>query len=104
MQIPEAEMAQFKLTQKSMLESVRKLEDDMMIKYPWIGQELLRVFEIVQKIIKNIISDPFELKFRVLKKTNPRIQEIVMDNAPVLVFLKEIGFEQDQQTITLDRF
>jgi hypothetical protein len=40
----------------------------------------LRVFEIVQKIITNIIPDPFEIEFKVLKKINIMIQGIFMDN------------------------
>ena len=55
------------------------------------------------KIIKNIISDPYELKFRVLKKANARIKEIVLENPPVIKFIKEIGFEEDEETYTLHR-
>lgn len=43
--------------------------------------------------MKNIVGDPYEMKFRVLKKSNQKIRELVFDNPPVLVFLKEIGFE-----------
>jgi hypothetical protein len=75
-----------------------------LLKYPWVGEELQKIFETVLKIVKNIIADPYELKFRVLKKSNAKIREIIMDNAPVVKFLKEIGFEEDQETLTLHRF
>lgn len=75
-----------------------------MLKYPWVGEELQKIFETVLKIVKNIIADPYELKFRVLKKSNAKIKEIIMDNPPVVKFLKEIGFEEDQETLTLHRF
>lgn len=93
-----------KLTEESMLQALRKLEDDLMVKYPWVGQELIKIFETLQKIIKNILSDPYELKFRVLKKSNTRIRELVLDNLPVATFLKEIGFVEDEETFTLHRF
>jgi len=44
------------------------------MKYPWVGEELIKIFSTLQKIIKNILSDPYELKFRVLKKSNQKIR------------------------------
>jgi hypothetical protein len=79
-----------------MLKSIQKLENDLLVKYPWVGQELARIFETILKVVKNIIADPYELKFRVLKKSNTRIKEVVLGNPPVINFLKEIGFEEDE--------
>ena len=36
------------------------------------------------------------MKFRMLKKSNKRIRDIVVANQPVVDFLKEIGFEEDE--------
>lgn len=66
-----------------------------MKKYPWVGAELLGIFETLLKIVQNIIADPYELKFRVLKKANNRIRSVVLENPPVMAFLREIGFEED---------
>lgn len=84
--------------------STQKLEDKLLEKYPWVGSDLLKILETLYKIIKNIVTDSFELKYRVLKKSNQRIREVVLDNPPVLAFLKEIGFEEDEEKIFLDAF
>ena len=50
----------------------------------------------MHKIIKNIAEDSYELKFRVLKKSNAKIQDVILSNEPVMKFLKKIGFEEDE--------
>jgi hypothetical protein len=79
-----------------MLKSIGALEDELLKKYPWVGEDLLKIFETLLKVIKNIIADPYELKFRVLKKGNSKIKELFLSNPPVVKFLKEIGFEEDE--------
>jgi hypothetical protein len=67
-----------------------------------VGSEILNILETIYKIIKNIVSDSYEYKYRVLKKSNARIREVILGNPPVLNFLKEIGFEEDEETVYLD--
>jgi hypothetical protein len=92
------------MTEASMLLSIGRLENGLMKKYPWVGPELLGIFETLLKIVQNIVANPYELKFRVLKKANNRIRSVVLDNPPVMAFLREIGFEEDEETFTLHRF
>ena len=66
-----------------------------MKKFPWVGEESLKIFQTLQRIIKNIVNEPYEMKYRVLKKSNSKIRELILDNVPALNFLKEIGFEED---------
>jgi hypothetical protein len=58
----------------------------------------------VHKIIKNIANDSYELKFRILKKSNPKIKDMIVDQPPVMRFLKRIGFEEDEEKVFLDTF
>ena len=93
-----------KLTERSMLKAVQRVEEELMKKYPYVGPELLKVLETLQRIIHNIVQDPYEMKFRVLKKSNAKIRELILDNEPALKFLKTIGFEEDEETVCLDKF
>jgi len=47
------------------------------------------------KIIHNIILDPYEVKFRTLKKSNNMVQRIIVNNPSVFKFLALFGFEED---------
>ena len=46
------------------------------------------------KIIKNIVSDPYEMKFRKLKKSNNLIKKTIVENSCCVNFIKQIGFEE----------
>lgn len=81
-----------------------QMEQALMAKFHLLPEALLKVLETLSKIVKNILSDPYELKFRTLKKSNSTIQRMVLDNAPVVAFLKKIGFEESEESLCLDKW
>lgn len=48
-----------------------------------------------------MVKDPYQLKFRTLKKTNKLIQNNVMQIGPCLQFMKAIGFQEKEETLEM---
>ena len=59
-------------------------------------EQIKCIFQTLHKIIHNITTDPYEMKFRNLKKTNAMVQKTILVNIQVLKFLKLFGFEEDE--------
>lgn len=49
---------------------------------------------LVQKIVKNILDNPSEEKFRVIKQNNPKIKETLTKYYNGMQMLKLIGFQE----------
>jgi len=50
--------------------------------------------EIIFKIIKHIIQNPTDTKFRKLKKSNKKLAPLLQDDNLILIFIM-IGFEDE---------
>lgn len=64
--------------------------DEIVEKYK---NEYKTAFEILQKLISNIINSPENQKFRVIKKTNPIVQTKLLQIPQIVDVLNVIGFE-----------
>ncbi|CAK9134753.1 unnamed protein product [Ilex paraguariensis] len=57
--------------------------------------EAATVLQTLFKIIRNVIEHPDEIKFKRLRKANPRIQRDVVNYKAALEILTLIGFNED---------
>lgn len=46
--------------------------------------EVKSITQVIYKIIGNIVKDPYEMKFRVLKKSNNMVQRNIIQHEPSL--------------------
>lgn len=61
--------------------------------------EARSILEILYKLISNIVKDPYEMKFRSLKKSNNLIQKNIMQQPACLEYMKAIGFQDCGETL-----
>lgn len=66
--------------------------------------ETRSVIEIIYKLIANIVKDPYEMKFRTLKKSNNLIQKNIIQLEPCFQFMKAIGFQDCGDTLEMTKF
>jgi hypothetical protein len=76
-----------------MIQYVNELDNKLQSRYKQDLSQVGEIFEKLYKIIHNIIQDPYEMKYRTLKKSNNMVQRIITSNAPVGNFLALFGFE-----------
>jgi len=58
----------------------RTLSKDLMTSLQENRFETRSVIEIIYKLIANIVKDPYEMKFRILKKSNNLIQKNIIQH------------------------
>ena len=75
-----------------MIQFVNELDNQLQSQYKHDLGQVGEIFDKLYKIIHNIIQDPYEMKFRSLKKSNNMVQRIITSNPPVIKFLALFGF------------
>lgn len=76
----------------TMMQYSNQLQNDLKSHYKYDPNQVTDIFQTLYKVIHNIVQDPYEIKFRTLKKTNGMIQRIVSNNPSVVKFLALFGF------------
>lgn len=76
-----------------MVQYSNQLEQQLRTQYKGDLGKVGDIFQTLYKIIHNIISDPYEIKFRTLKKSNNMVQRTIQANPSVVKFLALFGFE-----------
>lgn len=92
------------LNEVTMSALVQKLSSKLLSKMKENKFETRSTIEILFKIIANIVKDPYELKFRTLKKSNTLIQQNVVQHEPCLEFMQDIGFDDRGDTLEMKTF
>jgi len=59
------------------------------------NDEIMNTLTTLQRLILNIISEPDEMKYRRIRKSNAAIQRTLMNNSTAITLLKLFGFEDD---------
>ena len=72
------------------------MKENLLSQYDGSKEIVNSILEIVLRLIGNIAKDPYEMKYRSLKKTNKVISKNIMENPPCLIFLRAIGFTEDE--------
>lgn len=78
-----------------MIQFTNQLQQHLKAQYKSDQSQVGDIFQTLYKIIHNIIMDPYEVKFRTLKKTNNMVQRVIVNNPSVFKFLALFGFQED---------
>lgn len=57
--------------------------------------------ELIEKLVRNIVSKPSEDKFRKIRLTNPKIAEAITNVPAAMVALTEMGWQQEGENLVL---
>ncbi len=76
----------------TMVQYTTQLERDLKAQYNHDLNQVSDIFQTLYKIIHNIVQDPYEMKFRALKKSNSMVQRVISANPSVIKFLALFGF------------
>jgi hypothetical protein len=64
-------------------------------------EQALETLAIIEKLTRNLVRNPGEAKFRTIKLTNPKIQQVITDVPNAVPLLQEMGWVQQGDSLEL---
>jgi len=64
-------------------------------------EKALETLALIEKLVRNTVSNPKEEKFRKIRLTNPKIAECITDVPGAVAAMVEMGWQQDGENLIL---